>query len=1082
MHLLSVFSLRNRALIALVTIVIGIFGGIALTSLKQELIPSLSLPQLFIVTSYPGAAPEVVNTDVSTPIENAIQGVEGLDTTTATSSANASTVTAAFTYGTNIATAEQKVQSAINRISSRLPKDVSPQVLSFSFSDLPVVQISVTSDLDPRDLSAALSRSTLTDIQQLDGVSQATLLGTTAQRVVITPDVEKLAAAGLSTQAIRDALGANGTLLPSGSITENDTTLTVQAGSKITSVKQIGELPLLGATPAFAGAAAGPGAAAGTGSAAQADPRAQTLAAAAAAKTIADVATVEIKDNPVTGISRVNGEPSITVAVTKSPAGNTVAVSKAVKDAIPSLEESIGHNTKFTVVFDQAPFIQQSIDSLATEGLLGLVFAVIVILVFLLSIRSTLVTAISIPVSVLITFIGMQASGYTLNIITLGALTIAIGRVVDDSIVVIENIKRHITLGQEKAKAITTAVREVAGAVTASTITTVAVFLPLALVGDITGELFRPFALTVTIALGASLFVALTIVPVLAYWFLGSKAVRKHAGVDGAPGATRSDIQSAVDELDHPTRLQRGYLPVIRWTLKRPLITILAAVLVLFLSGFMAAGLKTNFIGDSGQNTLSVSQSLPPGTSLAAQDDASQEVEAALRSVTGVKTVQTSIGTGGSSLAAAFGGGGGISYSITTDPNADQEALKATVRKKVSAIKDAGDVTLAAGGGGFSSSTIDVNVQANNQADLNRAADAVVASVSKLSVVAQSTSNLSVEQPYIAVVVDRQKAADAGLSEIAVGSIVTAAMNPNATGSVVIDEKTMSIYIDNENAPTTVAELQDFAIPTRGGVIRLSDLASVEKVNGPSTITTNRGVRSATVSVTPKTDDVGTASASVASAVDKVDLPAGATAKLGGVTSQQSDAFGQLGLALLVAILIVYVVMVATFKSLRQPLLLLVSIPFAATGAIALQLISGIPLGVPSLIGVLMLIGIVVTNAIVLVDLINQYRTRGMKVGEAIVHGASRRLRPILMTAMATIFALLPLGIGLTGHGGFISQPLAIIVIGGLVSSTLLTLIVLPVLYYLVEGAKERRMDRRAAKAAGVQLAAASPRVELLPE
>src|SRR6185312_9086426 len=342
---------------------------------------------------------------------------------------------------------------------------------------------------------------------------------------------------------------------------------------------------------------------------------------------------------------------------------------------------------------------------------------------------------------------------------------------------------------------------------------------------------------------------------------------------------------------------------------------------------------------------------------------------------------------------------------------------------------------------------------------------------------AQTTSNLADEQPYIAVRVDRQKAAEAGLTELAVGGMVTAAMNPSATGSVVIDEKTLSIYIDNAGAPTTEAELRAFEIPTRTGIVPLGDLATVEKVNGPSTVTTSSGVRTATVSVTPKTDDVGTASATVANAVDKADLPAGATAAIGGVASQQSDAFGQLGLALLVAILIVYVVMVATFKSLRQPLLLLVSVPFAATGAIALQVISGIPLGVPSLIGVIMLIGIVVTNAIVLVDLINQYRRRGMKVGEAIVHGASRRLRPILMTAMATIFALLPLGIGLTGHGGFISQPLAIIVIGGLVSSTLLTLVVLPVLYYLVEGAKERRHDRRAAKAAGT-----GPRVELLPD
>jgi len=1028
-HLLSVFSLRNRALIALVTIVVGIFGGVALTSLKQELIPSLSLPQIFIVTTYPGASPEVVNEDVSTPIETAIQTVPGLDGTTATSNANFSSITAAFSYGTDITTAEQKVQLAINRISSQLPDSAETQVLTFSLSDLPVIQIAVTSDLDPRDLSASLD-STLTDIKQLDGVSDATLLGATTQRVTITPDETKLFAAGLSTQSIRDALDDNGVLLPAGEITEDGKTLTVQAGSRIQSTDDLSSLPLLGGTAEFT--------------------------------TLGDVATVTIADDPVTGISRVDGQPSLTIAVTKSPAGNTVEVSKLVQDLIPDIEKSLGNNTKLTVVFDQAPFIEESINSLAVEGLLGLVFAVIVILVFLLSVRSTLVTAISIPVSVLITFVGMQASGYTLNIITLGALTIAIGRVVDDSIVVIENIKRHLGLGEDKRTAILAAVREVAGAVTASTVTTVAVFLPLALVGDVTGELFRPFALTVTMALAASLFVSLTIVPVLAYWFLKVKPAHKHA--------TAPDV--ATDELEAPSRLQRAYLPVIRWTLKRPLITILAAVLVLVLTGFAAPLLKTNFIGDSGQNTLTVTQTLPLGTSLEVRDQAAMKVEDVLADVDGVETVQLSLGSSGSSLAAAFSGGGATTFSLTTDPDADQVKLQSTVRKAVAGIDDAGEISLAASGSGFASSDIEINITANSAADLTKSADAILKAVDKLDVVAEASSNLSVTQPFISITVDREKAARAGLSEIAVGGIVTAAMNPSASGSVVIDEKTLSIYIDNQNAPTTLAEIQAFQIPTTTGLVPLSDLATVEQADGPSSITTIKGVRSATVSVTPGSDDVGTASSVVTAAVDDVKLPAGADAELGGVTSQQGDAFQQLGLALLVAILIVYVVMVATFKSLRQPLLLLVSIPFAATGAILLQVATGIPLGVPSLIGVLMLIGIVVTNAIVLVDLINQYRERGMKVGEAIIHGATRRLRPILMTALATIFALLPLGIGLTGHGGFISQPLAIIVIGGLVSSTVLTLVVLPVLYYLVEGAKERRVDKRAAKAEAAALPA----------
>ena len=1016
MHLFSVFSLRNRALIALVTIVIGIFGGISLTTLKQELIPSLSLPQIFIITSYPGASPAVVEKDVSTPIESAIQGVAGLDSTTATSSANVSSVTAAFDYGTNIATAEQKVQLAINRIQG-LPDSADTQVLTFNFSDLPVIQIAVSSDMNPDDLSAKLESSTIVELKKLDDVSDVSLLGTTAQRVVITPDPEKLFANGLSNQAIRDALDDNGVLLPAGQITEDGKTLTVQAGTRITSSDEIAALPLIGGS-------------------------------SGSLLTIADVATVAVVDDPVTGISRVNGEPALTIAITKTPAGNTVAVSQEVRDLIPDLEKALGENTKFTLAFDQAPFIEESINSLATEGLLGLVFAVIVILLFLLSVRSTLVTAISIPASVLITFIGMQAAGYTLNIITLGALTIAIGRVVDDSIVVIENIKRHLTLGEEKLPAILSAVKEVAGAVTASTATTVAVFLPIALVGDITGELFRPFALTVTIALAASLFVSLTIVPVLAYWFLGNKTVHKHEG------------SGDIDE--KPSRLQKGYLPVINWTLKRPVAVILAAILLLGGTVALVPFMKTNFIGDSGQNTLTVSQTLPLGASLEARDDAAKKVEDALLAVPGVETVQLSIGSSGSSLRAAFTGGGASTFSLTTDPAVDQVALQDDVRAAVAKIDGAGEVTLQAAGSGFASSNIAVNITATSEKELQDASDRVLAAVKKLDVVAEATSNLSADLPFIAITVDRDKAAEAGLSEIAVGGIVTGAMNPSAVGSVVIDEKTLSIYITNDSAPATVQELKDFEIPTATGLKPLSDIATVEQQNGPASITTIKGTRSATVTVTPGSDNVGTASLEVQQAVDAADLPAGATASLGGVTAQQGDAFSQLGLALLVAILIVYVVMVATFKSLRQPLLLLVSVPFAATGAIALQVISGIPLGVASLIGVLMLIGIVVTNAIVLVDLINQYRASGMPVKDAIIHGASRRLRPILMTATATIFALLPLGIGLTGHGGFISQPLAIIVIGGLVSSTLLTLVVLPVLYYLVEGAKERREAKRA--------------------
>jgi HAE1 family hydrophobic/amphiphilic exporter-1 len=1033
-----VFSLRNRALIALLTIVVALFGGYALTVLKLELFPSLTLPNVTIVTTYPGASPAVVENDVSTPIETAIQGVEGLDSTSATSSSGISTVQASFTYGTDLTRAEQKVELAVGRIQSQLPSGVDPQVVTFSIGDFPVVQIAVTSDLDTAELASRLETLTAPALEQTDGVSAATIYGATGQRITITPDAASLAANGLSTQSIRDALKANGLLLAAGTVDEGDKTLTVQAGVKIESTETLESLPLLGSTTATFGAAT---------------------------TTIGDVADVAIVTNPITGISRVNGEPSLTIAITKTPAGNTVDVSRDVHAQLDDLAAQLGGDTEFTIVFDQAPFIERSINSLATEGLLGLGFAVVVIFIFLLSIRSTLVAAISIPVSVLITFLAMYATGYSLNVLTLGALTIAIGRVVDDSIVVIENIKRHLGLGLEKRQAILTGVKEVATAITASTVTTVAVFLPIALVGDITGELFRPFALTVTIALAASLLVALTIVPVLAYWFLKVKPHHAH-------DAQEADVAHPVDELDHPTALQKAYLPVIRWTVARPAITIIAAVIVLAGTLALVPIVPTNFVGDSGQNTLSVSQTMPAGTSLTAKDAAAKQLENALDDVDGIETVQVSVGSSGgtsSALAALFGGGGSTTFSITTDDSVDQEQLRSDVQDAIDALNadEVGEISVSSGsGGGGFSSDIAVEITAPDERALTDASTQILAAMRELDVTQQAESNLSATQPYIAIKVDRDKAAAAGLTEVAVGGIVAEAMLPAPVGSVEIDGSNLSIYIDNTAAPTTVQELNDFLLPTITGPQPLSSLATVEEVDGPASISTQRGVRTATISITPDTADIGTASAAVQTELDTIDLPDGVTAEVGGVTAQQSDAFTQLGIALLAAILIVYTVMVATFRSLRQPLLLLVSVPFAATGAILLQLASGIPLGVASIIGLLMLIGIVVTNAIVLVDLVNQYRDKGMGVVDAVVHGASRRLRPILMTALATIFALVPMAVGLTGHSGFISQPLAIVVIGGLISSTVLTLVVLPSLYTLVEGARERREARRAVRAA----------------
>lgn len=1017
MHLLAVASLKNRALIALVTIVVAVFGGIALTSLKQELTPSVQFPVVVISSTYPGASPEVVNQDVSTPIETAIQGVPGLEETTATSSTNLSIIQASFTYGTDLVFTEQKIQQAINRIKDDLPETVSPQILSGGIDDFPVVQIAVTggADADTEALARQIEASAIADLRDIDGVREVRLNGAVGERIAITPDETKMFAAGVTRTDISDALEQNGVLIPAGQITEEGKTLSAQTGERLTSVEQVAELPVIGT------------------------------------KTVklSEVATVELAPNPVSTISRVNGEPALTLAITKLSSANTVEVSNAIKAELPNIEESLD-GVKLTVIFDQAPFIEKSIKTLATEGLLGLVFAVLVILVFLFSVSATLVTAISIPTSVLMTFIGLQAANYSLNILTLGALTIAIGRVVDDSIVVIENIKRNVTAGGNKVAEITKAVREVAGAVTASTVTTVAVFLPLAFVTDLTGELFRPFALTITVALLSSLLVSLTIVPVLAYWFIRAKAPKA-----GAP------VVAAGEE--EVTKLQRGYHPIMRFTLKRPAITLVASLLVLIVTFGLTPLLKTNFLGADGNNSINMTQTLGPGTSLDAQLDVAVQTEEALLELDGIDIVQVTFG-GASDFQAFFGGGtdGVITYAITTSEDADQEALQNDIRDTTEAIDNDAEVAISAGGGGFGGSTeLEVKVTSPTQDKLALASDELVAALKKQDSLTQVESNLGTSRPLIEIAIDRMKAAQQGYSEVMLAGAIAQQTLSQPIGKITLDDASVQVYLAPESVPSTLAELRELEIMTPKGPVALNTLAEVNQVNGPVSITTVKGSRSATISATPVGDNLTVANAAVAEVLAETDLPAGVTAEIGGVSADQASSFQSLGLALLAAILIVYVVMVATFRSLLQPLLLLVSVPFAATGAIALQLVSGIPLGVASLIGVLMLIGIVVTNAIVLVDLINQLRTRGEPLRDAVFHGSSRRLRPILMTALATIFALTPMALGITGEGGFISQPLALVVIGGLISSTVLTLIVLPALYFVVERGRERRSERR---------------------
>ncbi|MFF9811702.1 efflux RND transporter permease subunit, partial [Streptomyces coeruleorubidus] len=514
------------------------------------------LPMVSVIAPYQGASPDVVEKQVVEPIEDNLEAVDGISGVTSTASEGNALIMASFDYGNDSARIVADVQQAVNRARVQLPDDVDPQVVAGSTDDIPTVVLAVTSDKDQQALSDQLDRTVVPALKDIDGVGQVTVDGVRDLQVSVTPDDAKLAKAGLNTAALGQALQAGGATLPAGSFDEDGSNRTVQVGGGFTSLKQIQDLMV-------------------TGEGGKKPVR------------LGDIATVEEEPARADSITRTDGKPSLAVSVTMDHDGSAVAVSDAVQDKLSGLRKDLGSGATLTVVSDQGPAVSKSIKGLTTEGALGLLFAVLVILVFLASIRSTLVTAVSIPLSVVLALIVLWTRSESLNILTLGALTIAIGRVVDDSIVVLENIKRHLGYGEERQEAILKAVREVAGAVTSSTLTTVAVFLPIGLTGGMVGELFGSFSLTVTAALLASLIVSLTVVPVLSYWFL--RAPKDVRGIDP------EEARRKAEEKEARSRLQRFYVPVLRFATRRRLTSVAIAVVVLVGTFGMAPLLKTNF-------------------------------------------------------------------------------------------------------------------------------------------------------------------------------------------------------------------------------------------------------------------------------------------------------------------------------------------------------------------------------------------------------------------------------------------------------------------------------------------------------
>ncbi|MGY3521115.1 efflux RND transporter permease subunit, partial [Micromonospora sp. PTRAS2] len=923
MLFLSRVSLANRRLVALLTVLLVALGIYAIPSLKQQLLPDLSFPAVTVVASYPGAAPEVVEEQVTGPIEKAVEGIDGVESTTSTSQQGSVQVMVSFSFDSDIDQASTDVEQAVSKISSALPAGVDPQVLTGSTADLPTMVLAATSGGDQHALAAALDEKVVPALRAVDGVNDVAISGVRDQIVTVTPDTAALSKAGLSTQSIVTALGALGGTSSAGQITSDGRNLSLAIGQPVTSLSQLQNMWLSPAASAGSPAAAGRPAAGPGGPAAAPAPAAAAPSGAGSGKPVQlkQVATVALTDAPVTSITRTDGKPSLGISLTMDHGGSSPEISDDVRDQLPELQAALGDDARLVVVSDSGPGVKKAVNGLVEEGALGLLMAILVIVVFLRSARATVVTAVSIPLSLLVALIAVWLRDYSLNILTLGALTIAVGRVVDDSIVVLENIKRHLGYGEDRRSAVLSAVREVASAVTSSTLTTVAVFLPIALVGGFVGVLFGSFAITVSAAMLASLLVSLTVVPVLAYWFLKAPA--------DAAGVPADEYRARVEERERQGLLPRVYLPVIRWAVGHRKTVLAGAVALLAATVVMAGGLKTTFLGDSGEDSIGVTQTLPAGTDLATTDAAAKKVEGVLASVDGVESYQVVIGSSGGFFGSRTANN--VSYTLNLADGADSATVSDAVRDRIADITDAGELKLGGGGGPGGGgpggdSTISVSIQADDDQALSQATRQVQEALTGVSQVTDVESDLSESAPQISIVPDGEAAARSGLTTGAIVSALRQSVEGTTVTQVTLDGAPRDVLVRTaDTGPDSLAKVKALVLPAGTGTVRLDQVATVSRIDGPVQRTHVDGERTNTVTATPVGDNTGAASSAVTDKLETLTLPAGASYEIGGVTADQSEAFSQLILAMVAAIALVFLILVGVFRSIRQTLILLVS-------------------------------------------------------------------------------------------------------------------------------------------------------------
>lgn len=1047
------FSLGNKFAIFLMALLVILGGVYASAKLKLELLPDVENPMISVQTTMPGATPQTTQDEISSKIDSQVRSMAYVKSVKTESIQNASIVTVEYNNDTDMDKAEEQLKKEIDKI--KFKDGVSdPELTRNSMDAFPIIAYSLTDkDNDLKSVTKKLNQQLIPKLQTIDGVQNAQLNGQTNREVTLKFKQKELDSKGVTADDVENYLKTATRETPLGLFQFGDTDKSIVVDGQFTSVDAFKNLKI----PATI---AGQGQSSESGSADNQDSESLMPSEPSSASSskqgssssmpsfkLKDVADISVGDER-TSISKTNGKDAVNLQITKAQDANTVQVAKDVQKKVDEFEKN-NSEMKAIKTMDTAKPIEDSLYTMIEKAALGTIVAIVVILLFLRNIRTTAISIVSIPMSILIALVALKLSNVSLNILTLGALTVAIGRVIDDSIVVVENIYRRLSDRNEQLKGdslIVSATTEVFKPILSSTLVTIIVFLPLAFVSGSVGEMFRPFALAITFSLLASLLVSITVVPAL-----GSTLFRK--GIQTKPQKQAQGVIST------------GYKKLLNWSLNHKWIVIIISIVLLVGSiGLGAAKLGTSYISSGDNKFMALTYTPKPGETEKSVLEHGEQVQKYLKTKNKVKTVQYSVGgptpsdpTGSTNSMALM-----VDYDKDT-PNFEEEPDK--VLKHVDSFKHPGQWKNQDLGTGAGNDSIEVTVQGPSTDAIKGTVHKIESTMKDVKGINNVKSDLSETYQQYEVKVDQNKAADNGIS----ASQLAMNLNENLPEKTVTTVKENGKKIDvkvkqNKQTDWSQSKLENIKLkkPT-GGTIKLSEIAKLEKSSTPSKLTQEDGDYSTTVSGKITNSDVGGTSQKVMSKVNKMDKPHGVKVNVGGATDDINSAMSQLAIAMLAAIIIVYLILVITFKGGLAPFTILFSLPFTVIGVVLSLVITGETISVPSLIGMLMLIGIVVTNAIVLIDRVINNEKSGMDMKSALIEAGGTRIRPILMTAIATIGALVPLLFG-EDSSILISKGMAATVIGGLISSTILTLIVVPVIYEILFTLKDkiyRKLNRK---------------------